>query len=445
MGGSGGEDAGRGEWDICYNIAIYIEKVSHYEPLWAIVGHRWGGRLAGMRQWMAWGAVVLWASAGVAGGGEAGAGREPVFDPAKLAGVPKVMEKFEAEGEIAGAVTLVATRDGVVQLSATGKANIGRDEAMKPEALFWIASMTKPFTAVSVLMLQDDGKLSVDDPVAKYVPELGELKTPEGKPANVTLKQLLTHTSGMALEAQTADRHHAKTLADLMPVYAKLPMRFDPGSKWEYCQSGINALGRVVEVVSGKSLAEFFQERITGPLGMKDTTFYPTQEQVERLATGYKRQGDKLVEDLMTSMSGKPLTSHEHYPAANAGLFSTAADYGRFCQMLLNDGTLDGKQYLKPQTVSEMRTVQTGKLVTGFTPGNGWGLGVCVVGQPQGWTGMLSAGSFGHGGAWGTQAWIDPAKGVIYILMVQRADFPNSDQSPIRKGFQQAVADAMGH
>lgn len=369
----------------------------------------------------------------------------PHFDQARLADVPKTMEKLEADNQISGAVTLIATRGQVVQLSATGKANIARDEAMKPDAIFWIASMTKPITAVSVLMLQEEGKLSVDDPVAKYVPELAELKTPEGKPANVTLKQLLTHTSGMVLEAPTADRQKAKTLADLMPVYAKLPMRFDPGAKWEYCQAGINSLGRVVEVVSGKSLPEFFQERIFTPLGMKETTFYPTEEQVGRLAMGYKSSGGKLVENPMRTMSGKALTSHEHYPAANAGLFTTASDYGRFCQMLLNEGSLDGKQYLKPETVRMMRTVQTGDLVTGFSPGCGWGLGVCVVRNPQGVTAMLSPGTFGHGGAWGTQAWIDPDKGVAYVLMVQRADFPNSDQSPVRKSFQQATADAMAH
>jgi CubicO group peptidase (beta-lactamase class C family) len=384
--------------------------------------------------------LMLFGIAGIASGGSAA---EPAFDEGKLAAVPRAMEKFEADQEIAGAVTLIATRERVVQLSATGKANIARDEAMKPDAIFWIASMTKPLTAAAVMMLAEEGKLSVDDPVAKYVPELGDLKTPEGKPANITLKQLLTHTSGMTLEAPTEARHKARGLADLMPVYARLPMRFEPGAKWEYCQAGINSLGRVVEVVSGKSLSDFLQERVFTPLAMKETTFYPTEEQVARLAMGYKRENGKLEEEPMTSMSGKPLTSHEHYPAANAGLFTTASNYGQFCRMLLNEGTLDGKQYLRPETVRAMRTIETGDLVTGFTPGDGWGLGVCVVRQPQGWTAMLSPGTFGHGGAWGTQAWIDPDKGLVYVMMVQRTDFPNSDQSPVRKGFQQAAAEAI--
>lgn len=396
-----------------------------------------------MKSGTAFGIATILALHVLTQGADSSTGEGPHFDQARLADVPKMMEKLEAERQISGAVTLIATRDAVVQLSATGKSDIEQNEAMKTDAMFWIASMTKPVTAVSILMLQDEGKLSVDDPVAKYVPELAELKTPQGKPANVTLKQLLTHTSGMALEVSTADRQKARTLADLMPIYARLPMRFDPGSKWEYCQAGINSLGRVVEVVSGKSLPEFFQERIFTPLGMKQTTFYPTEEQVARLAMGYKLSGGKLIENPVRTMSGKPLTSHEHYPAANAGLFTTASDYGRFCQMLLNEGSLDNKQYLKPETVRLMRTLQTGDLVTGFSPGCGWGLGVCVVRQPQGVTAMLSPGTFGHGGAWGTQAWIDPVKEVVYVLMVQRADFPNSDQSPVRQGFQEAAAAAV--
>ena len=371
------------------------------------------------------------------------AASEPQFDPAKLAKVPDVMRGLVAENEVAGAVTFVATRDRVVQIEAVGKADIEKGVEMKPDALFWIASMTKPITATAILMLQDEGKLSVDDPVGKYVPELAHQVGPDGKPAVVTLKNLLTHTSGMLLEAEREDYAKAHTLADLMPIYAKAPLRFEPGSKWEYCQAGINTLGRIVEIVSGESLPDFCQERIFGPLAMKDTTWYPTDEQIARLATSYKRHEGKLEASPIGFLRGKPAASHDRVPAANGGLFSTAADYGTFCRMLLNDGSLDGKTYLKPQTVAMMRTVQTGDLKTGFTPGDGWGLGVCVVREPQNWTGMLSAGTFGHGGAYGTQAWIDPVKGVVYVLMVQRADFPNSDASPVRKGFQQVVADAI--
>jgi CubicO group peptidase (beta-lactamase class C family) len=310
---------------------------------------------------------------------------------------------------------------------------------MKDNSLFWIASMTKPVTATAILILQDEGKLSVNDPVAKYIPELTELKTSNGKSEVITLKHLLTHTSGMIQEAPRKVLGSAHHLPDLMPAYSSAPLRFEPGMKWEYCQAGINSLGRVVEVVSGKSLPEFFHERIFQPLGMRDTTFYPTAEQEKRLAMSYRKAGDQLI------AAPRPVVKPDHFPAANGGLYSTASDYARFSQMLLNDGTLEGHQILKPHAATMMRTIQTGDIRTGFTPGNGWGLGVCVVREPQGVTAMLSPGTFGHGGAYGTQAWIDPVKDVIYILMVQRANFPNSDDSPVRKGFQEAVAASMQH
>jgi CubicO group peptidase (beta-lactamase class C family) len=303
--------------------------------------------------------------------------------------------------------------------------------------------MTKPITATAILILQDEGKLSVDDPVAKYIPEFSQLKGVDGKPRVVTLKHLLTHTSGMVLDADPKTAREAKTLADLIPFYVKSPLRFEPGSKWEYCQSGINSLGRVIEIVSGKSLPDFFAERIFMPLKMKDTSFYPTEEQANRIATSYAKNGDTLTPAPIRLLQGHPATFHDRYPAANGGLFTTASDYGQFCRMLLNDGELDGVHILKPQTVKMMRTIQTGDLKTGFTPGNGWGLGVCVVRQPQGVTAMLSPGTFGHGGAYGTQAWIDPEKGIIYILMVQRANFNNGDASPVRMAFQEAVASAI--
>ena len=367
---------------------------------------------------------------------------EPKFNQDKLAQVSQQMQAFIAEHEIAGAVTLVATKDRFVQLEAVGQANVAKDEPMRPDAIFAIASMTKPVTATAILILQDEGKLSIDDPASKYLPELAELKGPDGKPALVTLKQMLTHTSGMVGEAPPSVLRNAKSLADLTPAYAKSPLRFQPGARWEYCQSGINSLGRIVEVVSGKSLPEFFAERIFEPLGMKDTTFYPTEAQARRIAMSYRKEGERLVEAPNFLLQSHRVTSRDRYPAANGGLYSTAADYGRFCQMLLNGGTLAGHSILNPQTAAMMRTIQTGDIKTGFTPGNGWGLGVCVVRQPQGVTEMLSPGSFGHGGAYGTQAWIDPGKGVIYVLMVQRANFPNSDDSPVRKGFQQAAAAA---
>ncbi|HYG77900.1 MAG TPA: serine hydrolase domain-containing protein [Planctomycetota bacterium] len=354
--------------------------------------------------------------------------------------VTSAMQEFVDKKEIAGAVTIVVTPENVAHLSAVGQADIAANKPMTPDTIFWIASMTKPVTGVAIMMLQDEGKLSYEDPVEKYIPEFATLKTADGKAYKLTLKHLLTHTSGLA-EATGPESEAARTLADLIPHYVKRPLQFEPGSKWQYCQSGINTLGRIVEVVSGQTLPEFFQKRLFEPLGMKDTTFYPNAEQQTRITKAYKVADGKLTEAALAKIFDPKRP--DHFPAANGGLFSTAADYGRFCQMLLNDGSLGGKQFLKPYTVKLMASVHSGELKTGFTEGNAWGLGCCVVRQPQGVSAALSAGSYGHGGAFGTQAWIDPVKKIAYVLMVQRSNFPNSDNSDVRKNFQAAAAAAL--
>jgi CubicO group peptidase (beta-lactamase class C family) len=160
-------------------------------------------------------------------------------------------------------------------------------------------------------------------------------------------------------------------------------------------------------------------------------------EQQKRIATSYQReQAGNLTATEVRIAAGHDLASHDRVPLANGGLYSTAGDYGRFARMLLNDGSLDGTRILKPESVKLMSSVHTGDLKTGFSAGNGWGLGVCVVRHPQGVSADLSPGSFGHGGAYGTQAWIDPVRKIAYVLMVQRANFPNADDTGLRKAFQ---------
>jgi CubicO group peptidase (beta-lactamase class C family) len=363
--------------------------------------------------------------------------------PLKVEAISQRLAKFIDDHEVAGAVSLVATKDRIVHLDAQGLADIASKRPMKADTIFWIASMTKPVTAASVLMLQDEGKLSVDDPVEKYLSEFAEMKTADGKPVRITIKHLLTHTSGMS-EISGDEARECKTLAEAVALYVKKPVTFTPGSKWAYCQSSINTAGRIVEIVSGKSLPDFFEERLFAPLGMKDTTFYLSDAQTKRLATSYSRTSSgELEESPNWILLGKSATDHDRFPAANGGLFSTAKDYLRFCQMLLSVGELDGHRYLKPESVKYMSSVLTGDLMTGFTGGNAWGLGVCLVRQPQGVTASLSPGSFGHGGAFGTQAWIDPTKGAIYLLMVQRANFPNADNSDLRKALQEEGSKAL--
>ena len=202
----------------------------------------------------------------------------------KLPGVGTAMEAMITKDEIAGAVTAVVTKDKVIHFETTGFADVAAKRPMTPDTLFWIASMTKPVTGVAVLMLQDEGKLAVTDPVAKYLPEFANLKTPSGKPANLTITQILTHTSGLG-EATGPAAQQAKTLADLVPLWLAAPMQYEPGAQWKYTQSGINAGARIVEVVSGMTFDVFVEKRIFEPLGMKSTTFYPTDEQ--RGATGH--------------------------------------------------------------------------------------------------------------------------------------------------------------
>jgi CubicO group peptidase (beta-lactamase class C family) len=350
------------------------------------------------------------------------------------------MDRAIAAKEVAGTVTLVADADRTLHLAAQGFADLETQSPMREDTLFWIASMTKPVTGAAVMMLQDAGKLSVDDPVSKFLPEFQQLKDAAGKEVVITLKHCLTHSSGLS-EVSPQESGDITTLKDLMPLIVAKPVQFAPGSKWQYSQTSINTAARVVEVVSGLSFPDFLDQRLFTPLGMKDTTFYPTEDQAKRIAVSYSRNAAGDLEKAGLMFLGKaPLTSRDRYPRANGGLFSTAADYTKFARMLLRGGELEGTRYLSEAAVRQMTSVQSGDLVTGFTPGNGWGLGCCVVRQPQGPSATLSPGSFGHGGAYGTQAWIDPVKKRVHLLLVQRANFTNSDASAVRQAFHEAAA-----
>ena len=362
------------------------------------------------------------------------------------------MREMVAKNEIAGAVTVVVAKDRVLHLESTGFADVATKRAMTPDTIFWIASMTKPVTGTAILMLQDEGKLNVSDPVAKYLPEFANLKTPSGKSANLTITQILTHTSGLG-EAGGPTLKDAKTLAELVPLWLSAPMQYEPGEKWRYTQSGINAAARIVEVVSGQTFDAFLQQRLFTPLGMKDTTFYPTDAQRPRRVTAYAKNKDTGALDAVPAREFYEGTRNRP-PQGNGGLYSTPRDYARFAQMLLAGGTLDGRRYLSADAMKFLSTPQTGDLPTGFFQSDafgqrgknyGWGLGTSILRTPhEGVAAMLSPGSFGHGGAWGTQAWIDPVRGVAYVLMVQRANFPNSDASDVRRAFQEAAAKALG-
>jgi CubicO group peptidase (beta-lactamase class C family) len=371
-------------------------------------------------------------------------------DPGLASRIREQMQPFVDKGEISGVVALVGSGDGVVSLEALGRRNIENDLPMQPDTLFRIASMTKPITAIGIMMLVDEGKLAVEDAVEKHLPEFkGQMLIAEQsgetitlkKPARpITLHDLLTHTSGMpgapppGLADLYARRNH--TLAEAVMAYSQRPLTFEPGSKWAYCNVGIDTLGRIIEVASGQSYEAFLKDRLFEPLGMTDTTFYPSKEQLERLAVTYARK-DEALSPTGTPLIGPPAGAR--YPVPAGGLYSTAPDLAKLYRMMLGRGSADGRRYLSDASVAAMTKLQTGDLKTGFTDGMGWGLGWGVVRQPEGVNEAVSAGTFGHGGAFGTQAWIDPQKGRFAVLMIQRSGLPNSDGSAMRRALQSAA------
>ncbi len=370
-----------------------------------------------------------------------------------FAGVPPAVQPFVDQGEITGAVMLVATKDRVLHLSAIGASELATGRKMQTDDLFWIASMTKPIVAVGVALLVDEGKLSFDDPVEKYLPEFrsqwlvqersADRRVLVPAPRPVTLRDLLTHTSGLG-EYPVTDPHW--TLAEMSKIIAREPLRFAPGSRWGYSTAGIDVLGRVIEVVSGLPFANFMQSRLFTPLDMKNTTFWPTAAQEKRLARTYVPNATtgKIEPTTIHYLYGGAIGDRARPPLGGAGLFSTAEDVARFYQMMLNGGAAHGRPILKPATVAELTRKQTGDLKA--RPGTPWGLGFCVIEDPAQMQAnhQLTAGTFGHGGAHGTNSWADPATGRVYVFMIQRDKLsPNPDDSAMRRAYQEAVAAAF--
>lgn len=359
---------------------------------------------------------------------------ESGLDAETLGKIDEQMKQFIAAKQMSGAVTLVARRGRVVHLHAVGQADVAGKIEMAKDTIFRIASMTKPITAAAVLICQDDGKLKLDDPVSKYIPAFKDTKVKGGeKPKReITIRDCLKHTNGLVSDQRTTGTLE-KTVDDL----AKSEMAFDPGSKWQY-GPGLSVAGRIVEIVSGKSFDAFLAERIFTPLEMKETTFAPTPEQKARTAVVYQPTADK--KDIEP---GESWIGNEATPNPSGGLLSTASDLVRFYQMVLNGGELNGQRVMSAEAVKEMTSPQTGEMSTGFVPGTSWGLGFALVAKPEGATAMLSPGTFGHGGAFGTQGWIDPKQEMIYILLIARQGFTGGDANDIRATFQKTAAAAI--
>jgi CubicO group peptidase (beta-lactamase class C family) len=345
--------------------------------------------------------------------------------PAKS--IAAALQPFVDNHSLAGAVALVADKDKVLSITTVGYADIAAQTLMGADTLFWIASQSKPITAALLMMLVDDGKLMLDDPVEKYLPEFKDVmvETPKKelkKPSHpITIREILSHTSGLRFQSeQEKPTLDVISLREAALSYTKMPLSSDPGTKWEYSNAGINTAGRIIEVVSGMPFEDFLAKRLTKPLGMKDTTFWPDEEQLKRLAKSYRPTKDKKgLEETTIGFLKYPLSDRKRQPVPGGGLFSTATDLAHFCQMVLGGGVYEGKRYLSEKSVKEMTSKQTGNLKADY--GLGWATG---------------SADFGHGGAFSTNMTIDPRRGLIYVWMVQHAGFPGdggSSQGVFRK------------
>jgi len=409
-------------------------------------------------------AVVAMLLGAAAAGAQTVAPESVGLSAERLHRIDELVQRNIDAGEISGAVTLVARDGKVAYLSAHGVMDIGSKKPMQADAMFRIASMSKPVAAVAILMLMEEGRVRLNDPVAKFIPAFGELAVAVAKtggsgpsgpgPAGlvapgpaaapefytvpaarqITVLDLLTHTSGVMSGPMSSGQGQAafQTRHDVglkwVESIGKAPLEFQPGSRWSYSPvAGFDMLSRIVEVASGQSFDKFLQARIFEPLGMKDVTFWPTAAQRARLVTAYQRRDSQLIgNENADSMSG------QKYFSGAGGLMTTAETYAQFAMMLANGGALNGKRLLSPRTVELMGSAYIPSTLPGRAAGEGYGLGVRVVTDPVARGTWLTEGSFGWSGAYGTHFWSDPDKHLVGILMAQTpnrtfsADFENA-------------------
>ncbi len=387
----------------------------------------------------------------------------------RLPRIHDTVRRYLDTGQLAGAVTLVARRGRVAHFEAHGVMDLESKAPMRKDAIFRIASMSKPVTGVAIAMLVDEGKVRLTDPVSRFIPSFKDTQVavikpgyvapavPAGQPAplpdyytvpvtrEITVKDLLTHTSGLEsgslgnrLGARIAPRDVKKTLADQVPHLAKVPLDFQPGSQWTYSLlAGMDTLSRIVEVASGQTYDQFLEQHLFRPLGMKDTGFFVPADKMSRIAGLYNRT-PKGIERGETPAWLATTT----FFSGGGGLWSTAEDYAQFAQMLVNGGELNGVRILSPRTIEYMVTNQVGALYNGAGAGGradgmGFGLSVEVVLDNVRANRRTSNGSFGWGGAFGTHFWVDPKEKLIGVLMVQ------TPGTGVTRDFENAVMQAI--
>ena len=345
------------------------------------------------------------------------------------------MKALVDRGEVPGVVTMVARNGKVVHLEAAGKRDVDTGAPMKKDTIFRIYSMTKPITGVAMMMLMEQGKWQLDDPVSKHIPEFADLKVANVDPGSgsvtlvapdhpMTMRELMSHSGGLSygfgetavdkLYKEKSVFDQSQPLQTMIERMASVPLMFQPGERWHYSLS-VDVQGHLVEKLSGQTLPEFMQEHIFGPLKMVDTAFHVPAEKMDRFAEFYLRGKDRKLSKYPGADYSKPPV----WNSGGGGLVSTASDFMRFCQMLLNGGELDGKRLLSPLSVQLMRSNVLPANARTFSPGTGFGLDFAVVEDPVAAGGYYGEGTYYWGGYAGTWFWIDPVYNLIVVGMIQ--------------------------
>jgi CubicO group peptidase (beta-lactamase class C family) len=384
------------------------------------------------------------------------------MDPERLGRISARMKYYVEKGQIAGAVTLVARHGTVASLEAVGFQDLEAAKPMRTDTIFQIMSMTKPITAVALMMLAEEGKLSVGDPVEKYLPEFKGMWLIDSRDGNkamtlkrpsraITIRDLLTHTSGVPGSPPEGFRPFpiliTTSLEKLVAVSAQQPLNFEPGSRFEYSNIGIETVGRIIEVLSGMPYDKFLQSRLFEPLGMSDTFFVPPREKYGRIASVYVLEAGKLKPVGPDNPGGGNWKYRigAKNPLPDGGLYTTAADLFVLYQMMLNGGTYEGKHILSRATVELMTTSQTGTIPVFGDTGQGYGLAWLVNRDPKASFTLpfTSLGTFSHSGRFSTQGWIDPKRDLVGIFLIQREPYTTEERNSFMSIVGSAILDEV--
>jgi CubicO group peptidase (beta-lactamase class C family) len=370
----------------------------------------------------------------------------------RLGRLTSEMQALVDRNQLAGVVTMVAKDGKVVEFEAAGKRDLESGAPMQKDSIFRIYSMSKPITGVAMMMLLEEGKWQLNDPVSKHIPEFANLKVAKVSPQSgavtqvapdhaMTMRELMSHSGGLSYGVfgnTPVDKMYTdvnvlnrdEPLQAMIDKLAKIPLLHQPGERWHYSVS-VDVQGYLVEKLSGQPFPEFLQKRVFEPLGMKDTAFYVPADKLNRFASFYTYDKDRKF----APHPGPDYSKNPALPSGGGGLVSTATDYMRFCQMLLNGGELDGKRLLSPLTVQLMRSNMLPASARTMSPGTGFGLDFAVVEDPVAAGGYGGEGTYYWGGYAGTWFWIDPVYNLIVVGMIQH----RGDGTPDVRGLSRSL------